>query len=147
MKFKALTSHKQTGSALIIAVFILVVMGILGASLSRMLSSTSSAVAWETLGNRALMAANSAGEMALFELFPPGQALTSCNNITKTIALFPASSGLAKCSANIECRQFDQPLLGSRHYQISATGQCSAGTHEEAIHAIRSIELEARTPL
>jgi len=142
-----LVLKKQTGSALMIAVFILVIMSLLGVSLSKMLASGSDAVAWETLGSRALMAADSAGEMALFELFPPGQAINSCSAISTNINNFPTDSGLANCTANISCNEFDQISLGSRHYQITATGHCQAGAHTDNINAVRTIELEARTIL
>ena len=149
MKYKHPTSLKpvsfkrHSGSALIMAVFILVIMALLGVSLSRMLSSSSDAIAWEVLGSRALMAANSGGERALFELFPPGQAVTSCASISTSITTFPASSGLSHCQTTINCNDFAQPALGTHHYQITATGQCQAGT----INALRTVELEARTAI
>lgn len=122
------------------ALFILVVMALIGTTLMQMLSNSNSAVAWEVLSNRALLAADSAAEMAMFQLFPPGQAEMDCSAVSTSSSF---SDGLSGCTATVSCSEFEHATLGSHHYQIRSQGSCSAGE----IETVRKVYLEARTPL
>ena len=55
----------QRGSALMLALFIIIVVALLGTTLVRVLSTSSEAIAQEVIGTRALMAANSAMQSAV----------------------------------------------------------------------------------
>ena len=61
---------KQQGSALMLALFVIIVLTLLGGSLVKILSTSSEAIAQEVIGTRALMAANSAMQAELAVLFP-----------------------------------------------------------------------------
>lgn len=70
---KRLTSGSRTGqqgSSLVIAIFILVVMLLLGVALTRVLSTSSETIAYEVVGARAYQAANIGLQRRLTELFP-----------------------------------------------------------------------------
>lgn len=60
----------QSGSVLIIAVFVIVVMGMLGLTLTRLEWSNQDTLARESLGTQAWFAANSGSEWGLTYLFP-----------------------------------------------------------------------------
>lgn len=127
---------KQQGSALVVAVFIIVVMLAIVLALSRILLSSSDSVVYEVQGTRALFAAQSGIELALTELFPRSGA-NSCSNWTFNFA----TAGLTGCEAQVQCSA--QPVASeqlSQLYLLQSTASCNAN---EFITS-RSIELEVR---
>ncbi|HBY85826.1 MAG TPA: type II secretory pathway component, partial [Colwellia sp.] len=67
---KLRTSNEQRGSALVLALFIIVVTTLLGAALVRMISANSETIAYEVIGTRAYQAAQAGAQRKLSELFP-----------------------------------------------------------------------------
>lgn len=124
-------SHvKQQGSMLVIAVFILVVMGLLVLRLSRLLSGSSEAVAIEVLGTRAFFAAQSGMEIGLQQLFPLG-ASADCSAVTTELSFSsdsPDMNGLIGCSVSLSCTSStssENPAV--THYLLETAGQCNSG--------------------
>tara|TARA_R110002126_G_scaffold144276_22_gene290373 strand:- start:1262 stop:1678 length:417 start_codon:yes stop_codon:yes gene_type:complete len=131
-----LLSSRQTGSALVVAVFIIVVMLAIVLALSRILLSSSDSVVYEVQGTRALFAAQSGMELALTELFPRS-GVSNCSNWSFNFA----TAGLTGCEASVQCTA--QPVTSpqlSQLYQLQSTASCNAN---EFITS-RSIELEVR---
>ena len=127
---------KQAGSALVVAVFIIVVMLALVLALSRILLSSSDSVVYEVQGTRALFAAQSGMELALTELFPRAGS-SYCSNWTFNFN----SAGLLGCQAQVQCSA--QPVSSeqlSQLYQLQSSASCNAN---EFITS-RSIVLEVR---
>ena len=60
------------GSAIMVALFVIVIVGLLAAALSRLLLDSSEKVTVEVLGVRALMAAQSGLEQGFYQLYPNG---------------------------------------------------------------------------
>jgi MSHA biogenesis protein MshP len=130
------TKHKQRGSALVVAIFIIVVMLAIVLALSRILLSSSDSVVYEVQGTRAMFAAQSGMELALTELFPRSAA-ANCSSWTFSFA----TAGLPGCEAQVQCTA--QPVASpqlSQLYFMQSTGSCNAN---EFITS-RSIELEVR---
>ncbi|WP_213995016.1 pilus assembly PilX N-terminal domain-containing protein [Arsukibacterium sp.] len=132
----ASTKTSQQGSALVVAVFIIVVMLAIVLALSRILLSSSDSVVYEVQGTRALFAAQSGMELALTELFPRS-GTANCSNWTFNFA----TAGLTGCEAQVQCtaQAIASPQL-SQLYQLQSTASCNAN---EFITS-RSIELEVR---
>ncbi|SNY58305.1 MSHA biogenesis protein MshP [Arsukibacterium tuosuense] len=130
------TKISQQGSALVVAVFIIVVMLAIVLALSRILLSSSDSVVYEVQGTRALFAAQSGMELALTELFPRS-GVANCSNWTFNFA----AAGLTNCEAQVQCtaQAVASPQL-SQMYLLQSTASCNAN---EFITS-RSIELEVR---
>ena len=142
----------QQGSALMLALFAIIVLTLLGATLVKVLSTTSESIAQEVIGTRALMAANSAMQAELSLVFPLNSAAPVCN-LTNSYTLQDSGNdieGLYHCTANTTCNVYhtdSQSLL--TYYRLTSTGQCgSAQVTAEAkdtIRSVRTIQVEART--
>ena len=61
---------KQSGSAIILAIFIIIIIALLGASLVSLQRDNAKGTNYDVYAARAYMAAYSASELALLELFP-----------------------------------------------------------------------------
>ena len=132
--------RKQSGSALVIAVFVIVVMSLIGAALVRMLASSSEAVAYEVIGTRTFAAAQSGAQWQLALVFPLGSTtnVAACD----TVAAEPdisTVSGIKNCSFTVTCSANE---FNNEHYfVIKSTGSCSVG----GIITSRTIEVEAQS--
>ncbi|SFR47006.1 MSHA biogenesis protein MshP [Pseudidiomarina maritima] len=129
--------QQQRGAALAVAVFIIVVMGLIGMAMVRILGDASSATVSEVLGARAQAAARSGAETLLVELFPLGSANADINVCPTRTSGVPTSvvvqtsytiDGLANCDTTVLCDQAEltAPYTGV-HFRILAQGSCSAG--------------------
>ncbi|WP_290653863.1 Type II secretory pathway component [Idiomarina sp.] len=133
----------QSGSALVVAIFVIVVLGLLVATLSRLTVSSSDSVVTEVLGARAYNAAQTGLNIAMMEVFPLGQpsfdAISDCDDLTLANPItFSAAQdpGLAQCTAVIQCN--DVSFRGDVYFQLQANGVCSAGGSQ----ASRSLSIE-----
>lgn len=131
-------SNKQTGSALVIAVFIIVVMSLIGLALVRLLSSSAESVAYEVIGTRAYAAAQSGAQWQLMRTFPFNNAAAQCN-LTQEMTM-PSIKGLSACEVNVTC-EATAPYNGVIYYTISSEAVCTVGN----VITSRTIEIEART--
>jgi MSHA biogenesis protein MshP len=127
---------QQRGSALVIAVFIIVVMLALVLSLSRLLISSSETVVYEVQGTRALFAAQSGLEIKLTELFPITEDAAICEENSEIQFDTP---GLLACKTEISCTPFPDDVTPSM-YQLVSTGSCDAG----GFITSRKVQIEVR---
>ena len=148
---------KQRGSALMLALFIIVVLTLLGGALMKVLTSSSEAIAQEVLGTRAYMAANSAMQAELAKLFPLSDS-SSCplEPLPAVIANYDFSTtgtnlaGLYHCKAKTSCSGYaTHPITGAIFYRIKSTGKCGsialASDSQNAVVSSRTLQVEART--
>lgn len=82
---------KQSGSILIVVIFVIVVMGLLAGTMARLEWSNQDTQSREIMGTRALFMVHSANEWALTQLFPLGKSGSDlsaleqrCNNLQLT---------------------------------------------------------------
>lgn len=125
---------RQSGNTLVIAVFVIVVLGGLVAALSSLLRSTSDSVAVEVLGTRSFMVAQSGIERGMLQLFPLGEKpVTRCPD---PAAFVPVQMG--KCRAEVTCDavEYDNNV----HFLLTSTGSCQGGEHRTS----RQLAVEAR---
>ncbi|MFC0445909.1 pilus assembly PilX N-terminal domain-containing protein [Pseudidiomarina halophila] len=127
---------KQNGAALAIALFVLLVMSLVGLTLVRSLNDTASAVASDVLGTRAQLAATSGIQTLMVELYPLNASFDSSICPTRTSSEPPivrsynfTAQGLTQCSAQLRCNQLDltSPYSGT-HIRIIADGSCEGGS-------------------
>lgn len=133
-------SHsQQRGSALVIALFIIVVMALLVGAMSKLLSASSESVSYEVLGTRAFFAAQSGMERTLSLLYALDQAtLTDCPTLP-VVMDFSSVAGLEQCTAVPGCTPAASTTeTGVTHFYLTSTGRC--GTN--GVSSSRTIEME-----
>ena len=133
----------NNGSSLVIAIFVIIVMSLLGAALVKMMDSSQENVAFEVLGTRAYTAARTGIQWQLAQLFPVGlniDLVETCDSARNNPPDISNISGLQGCSimSPIECEDFQHD--GIRYYTITSVGQCDIGGEVTS----RVIEVEAR---
>jgi len=136
--------NQQAGSALVIAIFVIIVLSVLGAALVKMLDSSQESVAYEVLGTRAYTAAQSGLQWQLAEVFPlngPAIACKSQDEINIATPSFNNTLGLAQCNVSVSCSDFERD--GIRYYSITGTGTCDIDNEETS----RKIAVEAHSLL
>ncbi|MFT4993404.1 MAG: MSHA biogenesis protein MshP [Paraglaciecola sp.] len=131
---------EQQGSMLIIALFLIIVMALLGLTLSRLLSASSDAIIYEVYGQRALNAAN-AGSEAQIALTFPVSGVASCSTTIGPTIDFSSVPGLEGCAVSAQCTQFSVVDGGVTltYYKFSSTGTCKAGD----VVATRTLQVDA----
>jgi len=138
-------AHKQQGSTLVMAIFIMVVLVLLGNSLLQILASSDEGVAQEVIGTRALAAANSGMQAQLQQLFPLNGAALSCPASTSYNG-FTSVTGLYNCSATVTCDNY-ATIDGTNYYRLESTGTCGFGdlaTNDAAVLSSRTVQVEAK---
>lgn len=135
--------RKQQGSALVIAIFVIIVMTLLGTALVRMLSTEAETVAYEVIGTRAFQAAQSGMQWQLQQVFPLDNQNIACPFITTTKDFKNSGNdgrGLKNCEAELSCSSFTH-TDGITYYQLESTGICKVGDVETS----RKIAVDARS--
>ncbi|GLX84224.1 hypothetical protein tloyanaT_04760 [Thalassotalea loyana] len=145
--------NSQSGSMLIIAIFIMVVMLLIGAAMVNILTTSGQTVAYEVSGTRSYSAANSGAQIKLTEIFPLDDG--SNNGEAKMCDgadLFSAASSSSnqtyqiivdhnqnRCNVAVTCEDFHHDNV--TYYQISSTATCSLGADTTS----RTVIIEARS--
>jgi len=126
----------QRGSSLVIAIFIIVVLSLLGAALVRMLNSSAESIVYEVYGTRALQAAQSGIQLKLAELFPLSAGTPKCDDVvTKS---FSNTLGLENCAYSTSCISNNGGNITI--YIIESRGTCEVA----GIFTSRTLEVVAR---
>ncbi|MEW6981170.1 type II secretory pathway protein [Colwelliaceae bacterium 6471] len=134
------------GSALMMAIFIMVVLMLLGTALMKTLSSSSEAIAQEVIGTRALAAANSGMQAHLYQLFPLGITDAGCPSDHNYE--FNNTPGLYQCKASVSCAKYATDDDGINYYRLTSAGSCGSGVIDTNSDGIvvssRTVRVEAR---
>jgi len=145
---KGKQKDKQQGSSLVMAIFIIVVLSLLGSALVQVLSTSSETIAQEVLGTRALTAANSGMQGQLQKLFPLNGIAAICPASTNYD--FSNITGLYTCKAVVTCENYVADHNGIAYYRLQSTGSCGSGTIEASsfdqsiVLSSRTVQVEAR---
>jgi len=160
--------RQQRGSALVIAIFVIVVMLVLASALLRMGNNADEDVNLEVWSLRAFAAANSGADAALAPLFPVvGVNSRGCGVLRKigtpkedtethieVIWTRPDVTGFHGCTVGLSCTR--QSADGVTQYVVRSTavcetGNCDAGVNDkdtdnkrQCLRVSRSVEVEAR---
>ena len=136
----------QGGSAIMVALFVIVIMGLLAAAMGRFLLDSSEKNTVEVRGVRALMAAQSAVEIGLYRLYPNGHWQgQSCSDLSLDL---PADAlGLAGCRARLGCPEVivDHNARTTKGWRLTGIGQCGddSGGASPDFAVSRSVMAEA----
>lgn len=119
---------QQRGFLIPLALFIVVVMGLLALALARTTTQTSLASAQEFLSLQAFYAAESGAQMGMQRLFFNNDTRAAvdaaCVGWSDTLT-FPGVQGLANCSALVSCSPASTTLTS--FYTITSNGFCGSG--------------------
>jgi len=142
LSMKRIRSNRQEGSALVLALFIMIVVTLLGTFLVKMISSSAETIAFEVLGTRAYQAAQIGAQRKLSELFPLSPGTLECT-LDSNYGEFTTVKGLENCqSRNVDC--IAGPTVDDiTYYTITSTGQCDF----LGVFTSRTIEVKARSLL
>ncbi|MCJ8319941.1 MAG: MSHA biogenesis protein MshP [Colwellia sp.] len=142
---KIKSPKSQQGSALMLAIFVIVIILLLGLTLVEILSTGNEAVSQEVLGTRAFTAANSGMQGQLQILFPLGGGEGPCPASLPPLEpieySFIGVDGLSQCKAFVTCDNYAE-VNGIKYYRLESTGQCGTGVMD--VNS-RSIVLSSRT--
>ncbi|MFU1554693.1 MSHA biogenesis protein MshP [Aeromonas sp. A04] len=142
---------RMRGSALMIALFVIVVMALLAAAMGRFLTDSSEKNTVEVRSVRALLAAQSGLEIALYQLFPnrptPPSPLDRCEWVLSS-PVFNGNPGLAGCEARISCVQLPVTYNGgvTNGYRLLSVGSCGStdlGSANPEFAVSRTLAVEA----
>jgi MSHA biogenesis protein MshP len=138
---------QQSGSALLLALFVMIVLMLFGTSMMELLSTSSETVAQEVIGTRALAAANSAMQAQLQQLFPLDGAAGVCVSIPPTPYSFTNINGLNNCQAVASCG-ISTNYDGVDYYRLTSTGTCGSGSlaanSDNIVISSRTVQVEAK---
>jgi len=133
----------QTGSSLVIGIFILVIMSLLGTALIEIMESNEDAYTYEVLGTRAYNAAQSGIQIEMQNVFPlieaSGGTPSVCDNNSRDES-FTSIDGLSGCLATLQCSSIIHES-STTYYTISSIGQCEINGEVTS----RTIEVQAKT--
>lgn len=136
--------YKQRGSSLVIALFIMVVMSVLGAALINVIINNEEDYAYEVIGTRALHAAQTGAQWRLQQIFPLRNApnvdinisLAACVNGTLNLANI---NGLNQCTADVTCSTIMHENVD--YITVRSVGACNLNGES----ASRVIEVQAKS--
>jgi len=118
---------KQQGSAIVIAVFIIVIVSLLSAALASLQRDSAQGTSYEVYAARAYLSAYSAGEAALVTLFPLDSTDRACTGIEIPVTLGD-DVGFHGCSASYTCETLEPTAVNvdnlATRYKIVSTAVC-----------------------
>lgn len=136
---------QQAGWLMPMAAFIVVVMGLLAAGLSRVSSTTSVGVAQEFITVQTFFAAESGAQLGMNRVFYSGggsldraSATAACTALDGQTLNFSAA-GLRGCSTTLSCQVQIDTADTTSFYDISSAAQCGASP----VYARRTVEVSA----
>ena len=135
--------RSQQGLSLVLAIFILVVLSLLGAALINILNVGTESVAREVISTRALFAAESGAQRQLNAIFPPGAATSTGQCAASAGAVRTNSftlSGLVGCNSSVAVQCSYITIDGVNYFTIVSTGNC--GPPNEP--SVRVVEVQAK---
>lgn len=137
IRHSLLNRRSERGSMLFISVFVIVVMGMLGLTLTNMLATSAQSVVYESLGLKALNAARTGLEVNLSRTFPLSTSAALPCQVSESLSNVP---GLEGCSYTANC-QLDNSSSLINYYRFTSTGQCSVSD----VVVSRTVAVDARS--
>lgn len=135
------SSQYQQGLSVVFALFVVIIIALLGAGLLQLNRTDSEANTSELLSLRAFMAAESALQRMMTDLYPPNLPFQVDVAACTTTATTFNTPGLVYCSASVECEQLS--VASVEYFRVTSTGLCQVGNDPTQV-AQRQIRIEAR---
>ncbi len=132
----------QRGSMLVIALFVIIVLGLLGLTMTRLLSASSETIIHEVLGQRALNAARAGINCAVAKQLGSG-----CINPPVDTFIFVGVPGLENCTYQYEIgtpKTIQDGNKDFKYWTFNSKGQCRVGntnvTRNVYVDAMQEVE-------
>ena len=143
--------ESQSGFSIPAALFVLVVVAMLGAAMVAILNQGTAAVAREVVSMRALMAAESGAERGLNQVLEIDASACTGTMLNPPASLNPlfvtwsmAVDGMTSCDVNVSCARTqvdgDNDGTPEDYYTLRSIGTCGS----TADRAFRIVEVQAR---
>lgn len=136
----------QHGSMLVIAIFIIVVLGLLLSALANILNASQQSVSYEVLGIRAQAVANAGMEAGLYRVLReavPCNVMPAGSTTPTTSLSVNLDASFAQCTVTVLCGQRSAINGNSANYYIlNSSGSCTAG--ENKLTATRNLKAEVQ---
>ncbi len=137
---RVVNAVQQRGFSIVIAVFILVVMSLLAATMLRVQEADTAGTAQDTLTVRAFYAAESGAQFAMNRLYLDGVGCAGIGLPNGAAAW--DETFLAQCRlSSLSCQA--ETVSGMTFYQLRSTGECRSGAGDQFV-ASRTVEVRAR---
>lgn len=119
----------QRGNVFIVSLFVIVVMGYMATSITKINWSNQTLVTKEFLGTQAWFLAQSATEWALTKIYPLGDSAPDVEeNCRDQVNGNSTNLDFGKCTlVRLECKGGDKKLDNQVFYRIEAAVQCGSG--------------------
>lgn len=151
MNRRSQTARRQRGLSIPTAIFVLVVIAMLGAAMVNILNQGQEAIAREVLSIRAVTAAESGAERGLNLVLEVNAAACTGDLSNPPSSLAPlisawnlASPGMSGCEVNVSCGaaaiDSDSDGTPENYYTLRSTGRCGPTSDS----AFRIVEVQAR---
>lgn len=121
----------QQGNMIIMALFVIVVIGLLSAALVKIISTASNTMLHQVYGLRAQQAAQVGVQQLLQSSFPVGLTPTSCNQTVSSPASLGNVPGLQACAfqATCETNTLSFANVDYLYFKFTSTGSCTIDTN------------------
>lgn len=116
--------HRQTGSALVIAVFVLLFGSLILLALARLSTASGTSLIYEVQGQRSYWLAKSTLELGLVQLFPLNQTAQSCAAVNTSVRNWN-SSDWTGCQSQLSCSE--DTIDSKKWFRLVSTAQCGDG--------------------
>ncbi len=131
MSRKVTCPKKQQGSAIVLAIFVIVIVSLIGAALVSLQRDSAKGTSYEVYAARAYLSAYSASEIALVSLFPLNTSaanITNCSEppLTNIPVNLGGDTGFHGCTANYKCEILSPVNSASlpTSYKVVSTAVC-----------------------
>jgi len=116
----------QRGSMVVMALFLIIVVGLLAGTLISIVSASSNSTIYQVYGLRAQQAAQTGVQNLLQASFPVGGLAQSCNQTVTNPASMSAVNGLQACSYSASCvtEAITFANVDYLYFKYSSTGSC-----------------------
>lgn len=116
--------RRQSGSALVIAVFVLLFGSLILLALARLSTASGTSLIYEVQGQRSYWLAKSTLELGLVQLFPLNQTAQSCAAVNTAVRNWN-SSDWAGCQSQLSCSE--DTIDSKKWFRLVSTAQCGDG--------------------
>ncbi len=122
-------NRRQQGSMLVMALFVIIVISLLGITLITTFTSTSEALTYDVAGARAYHAAQSGMQQVKASALGLGVTPSECTGAQTSPPGMSAVTGLVNCHYDTVCTTTDvvKDEQDYRYYRFSSTGTCRFG--------------------
>ncbi|MDZ7868028.1 MAG: type II secretory pathway component [Rheinheimera sp.] len=118
------SARRQSGSALIIAIFVILLGSLILLALVRLSAASSTTLIYEVQGQRSYWLAKSTLELGLVQLFPLNQTAQSCAAVNTGVRNWN-NNDWAGCQSQLSCSE--DTIDSKKWFRLVSTAQCGDG--------------------